>query len=123
MAFTTQFDVEEDTSYRLSMSWTNQNDTPVALADVANLTLTLYDVRSGIIINERGNQDILNVNDVTYHATSGLLIWAIQPEDMQSLGNTSVERHRALFHLVLVDGASAYKEIDFLVRNLITVPA
>jgi hypothetical protein len=87
------------------------------------LTLTYYHVADGSIINNREGQDILNANGVTFHATSGLLTWTLQPADtVIVLDSYAVERHRALLEWTLNNGVTGKHEVDILVRNLGKVP-
>lgn len=79
----------------------------IPLAKVTALTLTLIDVGSGTVINSRDNQDVLNDNNVTLHATSGLLTWDIRPADNAIVGTVCAgrtQRHRATFEIFWTDG-------------------
>jgi hypothetical protein len=75
--------------------------TAIPLANLTTITLTLYDVTSGDIINSREDQDVKNTNNVTVNATSGLLTWAMQAADNPIVNEaTDVgerEEHKALF--------------------------
>lgn len=114
-----RFQVEEDTSYQVQFSWVNNNGSPITLAEVSTLTLTLYATRDQSIVNTRNAQNVLNTNNVTFHATSGLLTWSVQPADVAFSNEAlSKEVHRALFQLELSNGVRAKKEIDLVVRNL-----
>jgi hypothetical protein len=65
----------------------DENGEPIALADIVTATLTLFVGREDEegetpdIVNSRNAQNILNANNVTIHATSGLLTWRAQPGD------------------------------------------
>jgi len=73
---------------------------PLELADLDTVTLTLYDLATGRIINGRDGQDVMNANDVSVHDTSGLVTWYIKPADNIIVGNIAegeLEVHVALF--------------------------
>lgn len=99
---------------------------PVPLADITSLTLTLYDLESLNIINLRDEQNILNANNVTVHATSGLLTWQTQPEDNVIVDTTldthAKEVHIALFEWELTNGRVGRKEVQLDIVQLDKVP-
>ncbi len=76
----------------------------VVLTEVSTLTLTLKD-QDGNTINSRSAQNVLNTNNVTFHATTGLLTWAIQTADT-TLHDTAAASatHTGTFLLILTDG-------------------
>jgi hypothetical protein len=92
----------------------------VAASSLTALTLTLYDVCSGDIINTRDDQDILNDNNVTVDE-DGLLTWSIQSEDNQIVSTTLAagedETHIALITWIWATGQGR-EEITLLVRQL-----
>ncbi len=97
--------------------------TVIPLGNIGTITLTLYDVSSGDIINTREDQDVLNANNVTIHATSGLLTWEMQADDnpivSASLRVGAKEHHKALFEFAGNFTASPGKhEVDIKVLNL-----
>jgi len=100
--------------------------TPIPLVSLVSITLTLYAIIANgthTIINGRNHQNILNLNNVTIHATSGLLIWAIQVLDTALVEATlPFERHLALFEWTTASGAVGKHEIVLVVRNLGQVP-
>lgn len=63
---------------------------PVPKYSLTSLTITLHDVATGNVLNNRSDQSILDVNNATMHATSGLLTWTMQPEDNQII-NSQIE--------------------------------
>lgn len=106
--------------------------TPIPSASITSLTLTLKVLdklasgaagsQDGAIINSRNAQNVLNVNNVTIHATSGLLTWAIQPADNAILDTTKThELHRGTFEMVFVTGESHWY-VDHLVEAFVEVP-
>lgn len=98
---------------------------PISLSDIESLTLTLRDVRSGEIINNRENQDVLNDNDVIVHVTSGLLTWSIQREDNiianPSIKNRKLEEHEAIFNLSLTNGAGCNHRLRLYIEQFTNV--
>jgi len=56
--------------------------TPVPLANLDAVTLTLYEESGAAIINSRSGSDIKNTGGGTVHATSGLLTLLLSPDDM-----------------------------------------
>lgn len=117
-----RFTILEDSSYELTLTWRNEDGNAIALAEVSTLTLTYYQRFSGDIINSRSDQNVLNTNNVTYHATSGLMTWTVQPADT-AITDTAldIEAHRALFEIQLTSGARGKKEVDLYVTNLVKV--
>ena len=94
------------------------------LASVDSLTLTLYDKTTGTIINSRTAQDVLNTNQVTFHATSGLLTWTALPADMAIVGTPAagvLETHVALFEIVYSTTKGLNHEVEIYVKQLTNV--
>ena len=114
--------VNEGTTLVYTTTITDSAGNALALASIDTLTLTLYDVASGSIINSRTAQDVLNANQVTVHATSGLLTWTALPADMAIVtaaklaGN--VEHHVALFEMVYSTTKGLNHEVDLYVTQL-----
>lgn len=88
-----------------SATWTgyikDASGAAIASADIDSMTMTLYDKSSGEVINDREDQSILDENDVTVHATSGLVTWELQPED-NIIVSTTLEERKAEEHIALV---------------------
>ena len=82
---------------------------PVASAAMTTMTLTLYDARTNAILNSRNAQNVLNANNVTMHATSGVVTWSIQIAD-QPIQNSKldVEQHIGLFLFTWSSGTKAW---------------
>lgn len=63
-----------------------------------SVLLTLYDEYTGNIINSRHDQNVLNANNVSINASTGLLTWQIQPEDTIIISTSRKgEWHTAIF--------------------------
>ncbi len=118
--------VNEKSSRTITFILKDNTGTPVPLSDLDSLTLTLYDLQnytSGIspirgIINARDGQNVLNANDVTVHATSGLVTWAMQPDDNTiETARRQIERHMAEFRFVVGTTELDY-QLEIEVLNL-----
>lgn len=72
----------ERSSGSVTATLTDEAGAAVTLAAMTSLTLTLFESSTRTILNSRKAQNVLNANNVTMHATSGLVTWAVQPDDM-----------------------------------------
>ena len=99
----------------------DEDDTAIASASLTTLTLTLYDAANGTIINSRNGQNVLNANNVTIHATSGLLTWTMQTADnviVWKKASGQFEKHIALFRWTWDSGAKAGShEVEIRVKQ------
>ena len=94
----------------------------IPLASVSTLTLTFIDKKTRQIINSREAQDVLNTNNCTYHATSGLLTWNIQATDnvlvkKHEHDNPDKQEHLARFTLTTTGGKIGIHEVTVIVRR------
>jgi len=119
--------VNEQSSRTVTFTLKDNTGTVIPLASIDTAQLTLYDMGTYVpagspgvgIINDRNLQDIKNDNNVTIHATSGLVTWSIQPEDNVIVTlRRQVERHRAEFRFVLTNGAELDYQCEIEVTNL-----
>lgn len=93
----------------------DDNGAAIALASVSTLVLTLWDRATNKIVNSRDAQDVKNANNVTYHATSGLLTWSIQAGDTNLVGGSQQqETHRAKFVLTTTGGKVWHHYVDLI---------
>lgn len=79
---------------------------PILLTAIASIKLTVTDA-DGTVINSRDRQDVLNTNDGTMHATSGLFTWLMQPADNVIVGtpdDNKTEEHVVIIEIVLTNG-------------------
>jgi hypothetical protein len=81
----------------------DKNGDPVEEISFTAATLTLWDLDTKKVLNDRDEQDILPVgsppamNDVTYEA-DGFFRWDLQPADNVIVTpRRQIERHRAMF--------------------------
>lgn len=92
----------------------------LTLSVVDALTLLVPNFARGNIVNSRDAVDALNANNVTFHPTSGLLTYVLQPLDtaMQDPAQ-EFEIHLATWQATYNSGANAATwDVDFLIRNL-----
>lgn len=117
------YSVLERVSVKYTATIKDEAGTAIPGSALTALTLTLYSVHSGTIVNSRNDQNVLNANGVTVDE-AGLLTWIMDPLDNQVLDTAfAYERHRALFEWTWSGGTKAGKhEVDFLVQNLGQVP-
>lgn len=125
MTFRFELDLApERTSGVITFTVEDESGSPVALAAVTTFTLTLYDRDTRQIINSRQNQNVLNANNVTMHATSGLVTWTVQPADMACVSERAQEIHVALFVITWNSGAKQTSaELILPVANLVYHPS
>lgn len=118
--------VLERTTAIYTATFQDENGVVIKLADLVALTLTLYDKKTGTIINDRDKQNVLNANNVVVHATSGLLTWIMQPADnviISAIPPGDLEVHIALFEWTWDQGNKHGKqEVRINVRQLTRVP-
>ena len=92
--------------------------TVIPLANMTSLTLTYYNEDDQSIINSRDGQNVLNLNNCTYHATTGLLTWIGQPADT-TVVNSRIEEevHIGLFKWTTAT-ESGSEEVQITIENL-----
>lgn len=101
----------------------NDGVTPLPLASISTLVLTLYAIKADgtdQIINSRNAQNILNANNVTI-TVGGALTWVVQIADTTLVEAIPFERHIALFEWTGAFGAGK-QEVILPIRNLGQVP-
>jgi hypothetical protein len=99
---------------------------------LTTLTLTLYDVVSGSVLNSRNAQNVLNLNDVTVYNTAqsvtlsgGTVVsfnlwWAMRAADNVILGTRELERHVALFTATWTDANNKPRQLEHEIVILVT---
>lgn len=117
--------VNEGTTFLYTCTLKDESGVVVPLSGISALTLTLYDVATDTIINSRDAQDVLNTNDVTVHATSGLLSWTAQAADNAIVTAArvagSLEKHIALFEWTWSTTKKGKHELEIFVQQLAQV--
>jgi hypothetical protein len=89
-------ELNEQTTGRYTATMYDETGATIDGTAMTTLTLTLYDNRTGSIINSRSAQNVKNANGVTL-AASGALTWTISTSDSVMVGRAGRERHTALF--------------------------
>lgn len=122
-----EYEVLEETTPQLTATLKDEAGDPVPLADIDAATLTLFVPETGTIVNSRNKQNVKNANNVTIHATSGLLTWDIQEADLAIIDTADDENnreiHRALFEYDFDSNTrKGAKQVDLVVHNLQKVP-
>jgi len=111
--------IAQNTSQVYTALVKDENDAVIALSRIDSIVLTLYNVHTNAIINNRDSQNVLNANNVTVHATSGLLTWDMQPADnVIIIDALKFETHRALFEWTYDTNKTGKHEVELIVRNL-----
>ena len=101
----------------------DQDDTPVPLAAIGTMTLTLYDWATDTVINSRLDQSVLNVNGGTLHPTSGAFTLRLGGADNPiltpaGLAPGQTETHVALLEATWSSGGAWAGQIKVLVRQI-----
>ncbi|MDB4786215.1 hypothetical protein OAG36_00625 [bacterium] len=98
----------------------------ITLASIDSITMTLIEFSTEVVVNSREAQDILNANNCTMHATSGLFTWEIQPADtaivVSGASLSSREVHLATITVVWNTTKKMHREIKLRIKNLTSVP-
>jgi hypothetical protein len=96
----------------------------IVLTSLDTLTLSVWDLKSGAIINGRDRQDVLNQNDVTFNG-DGSLLWRVQAADRPILDDTQDwEDHVAMFEFTYAGGGrTGHWVLQDRIDNLQKVPA
>lgn len=92
--------VEEKTTFKYTATLKDEDGVVIPAADLDTLTLTLYDKAAGTIINSQNDTNVLNANNGTVHATSGLFTMLFKPADNPMVGTPDddiTEEHVVLF--------------------------
>ena len=114
--------IPEKSSAKYTATLKDENGVVIPFATLDTLILTLYDLTTGNIINSRNAVNALNANNVTLHATSGLLIYLMQPDDNKIIGTGLEEVHIILFQGAWSSGTKAVRhQIQITVSNFLKV--
>jgi len=118
--------VPEQTTPLYTATLVDESDVAIPLSSISTIALTYYDRRTGSIINSRNSQNVKNANNVTIHATSGLLTWELQVADTTfvtpaSFSEDETEEHVALFEWTLSNGRRGKFTTRFFVTQIVKV--
>lgn len=114
-------DADENSSAYYTFDLLDETGSAVASSDLATLTLKLYDLASGDVINDRDHADILNTDGGTIDG-DGHGTFTFSPDDNAIIGDGSTEIHIALFHATWAGGGLWWQR-KVRVKNLDQVPA
>jgi len=96
---------------------------PIGSGSLNTLTLSLYDKRTGTVINSRNNLNALNANNVTVYSsvqgsgtTAYTVLWEVQPADNALVGTRELEPHRAIFEYTWGSGKRDHHGIDTVIE-------
>lgn len=116
--------IAEQTTRFLEFQLLDENDSGIPAAELQSLTLTLYDPRTGAIINSRDDMSVLNANGGTVDA-QGNAVLELGPADNVIVGQNAglvQEDHVALLEWVYEAGTRQGRHLIFLrVENLAKV--
>lgn len=114
--------INEGASALYTATLTDETGAAIDGTALTSLTLTVYNVDTGAIINSRSAQNVKNLNGVTITAL-GALTWTLAPADNVILGTGPYERRAALFVATWASGAKACPHVvQWTVRNLALYP-
>jgi hypothetical protein len=110
---------ERSTARYTSGPLTDEDGAVVAGSILSSATLTLYDERTGTIINSRNKQNVNQANDVTI-SDAGVVSWLLKPADNVIVNNKLIrETHVAVFDFRWDAGESrAVHDMKILVNNV-----
>lgn len=114
--------VDEQVSYLYTATLTDAAGDAIADGDLQTLILTLYEQKTGNIINSRDGQNVKNQNNVT--VSNGVMTWKVQPADnaIAVAAKAGWEIHIALFEWTWNDSDSELQtgrhELTLRVRDL-----
>ena len=114
--------VNEGSAAKYTATLKDPAGSAVTLSNLTTLEMVLYTQRTGAVINGRGSvssgnytfQNVKNLQNVTFHSSSGLLTWNMQPGDNVIVDTTLApgesETHVAVFRFVYSDGSDNYTD-------------
>lgn len=118
---------EAESWYKTTLK--DQDDTIMVPANIASLTLTIYEKVGEAIVNTRNQDDMYNAGafdqGVTLHASSGLLTLRLTPDD-NSVINATENAGRPEIHVIVLEGTTsgsptyAFKHVyEYAITNLV----
>jgi hypothetical protein len=126
--------VRERSTPRIYFLLVDENGDALTASQLSTLTLSLYDERTGTVLNSRDAQNVLNTNNVTVYDTvqgqapaAGAdderynVLWQVQPGDNAVLSTKRqpvLERRRAVFRYTWASGAREdWQAVEWLVEG------
>ena len=111
-------DINEATTGRYTATMYDETGAVIDGTALTTLTLTLYDKKTGTVINSRNALNALNANGVAV-TSAGALTWTIAKEDTIVVGTAQMEWHVAVFSGTWSSGAKRFvHEIEMRVVNI-----
>jgi len=96
---------------------TDANGSPLTALD--SLTVSLFDRLTGVVINGRNKQSLLNANGGVFDTVTSELTWTMAPKDNIIVEQRNeMEEHLAQIEFTYASGALGRYEIVLRVRNL-----
>ncbi len=111
--------VNEGSSRRYSAQLTSP-DGPVTTAVITSILFTLFDPKTGTVINGRDKQEVKNQNGGTLE-DDGLFELVLGPADISAIDTTRFQKRRGLLEIAYTNGHENHV-IGFTVDNLVRVP-
>ena len=114
--------VNEGSAAKYTATLKDPAGSAVTLSNLTTLEMVLYNQRTGAVINGRGSvsggnytfQNVKNLQNVTFHSSSALRTWNMQPGDNVIVDTTLApgerETHVAVFKFVYSDGSDTYTD-------------
>ena len=114
-----------ESTLTVTATLTDASGSAVAAPDIDSIVCDYIETSTGDAINSRTAQSVLNANNCTMHATSGLFTWNVQTADT-SIVNTSTqigdfEHHLATFVVTWDTTSKLPFRVLLKVRNLRSV--
>lgn len=120
-----EVECDEESTLTITTTLKDASGVAVASADIDSITLTLIEDVSGSVVNSRDAQNVLNANNCTMHATSGLFTWNVQSGDTSIVSTDTLvgyfEHHLATFVVTWDTTNNLPWRVLLKVRNLRSV--
>lgn len=125
MPIDTQTTVFEGSTCQITATLQDEAGDAIASNDLTTLTLTLYDKKTGAVINSVSDTNILNTGRGSVNG-SGVLTLTLTPDDNPIVGSShgagNIELHIAMLKWTWNEGTKAgHAEILVPVQNLLKV--
>lgn len=122
MPVTFEKPVAEKTTCKFTGILKDENGAVVPGSSLTTLTLTLYNVDDGQIINNRNDQNILNANGGSVDGLGNFTLRLRAADNIILDPSKKSETHRALIRFTYNAGQDAGSvEVEFRVQNLLKV--
>ena len=111
---------DEGGTFVFTETFNDEAGVAIPLTNISSIVMTYYTAdEAQAAVNARTAQNVLNANNCTYHATSGLFTWNGQAADTKIINSElTTELHRALIVLTRTNGAVKPCEVEIRIPNL-----